>query len=269
MKKTLILIATSLSLLLFGHLSYAQRSNVINAGLGTSTYYGEMTDRFVSTYFKPAGQVSFQRYLSPSTSLRLGAAMGQIEATDALSTDFGRKARNLHFKSNIYELSAVVVVDMLRDLDFATANLSPHLTPYGFMGFGMFYHNPKARYQGVWYDLQPLGTEGQLLPGGKGAYSRFQISFPLGFGISYRMTEFTGVSIEVGYRITFTDYLDDVSTVYPSQPQMAEIMGNVAASLSMNTDIYDFEEGVIRGNPASNDGYMIVNFSFNYYLDKQ
>jgi len=268
MKKTLILICIAVNLLILSQTAFAQRSIVINAGIGTSTYYGEMTDRFVSTYFKPAAQASFQKYLSPGTSIRLGIAGGQIEATDALATTFGRKARNLHFKSNIYEINAVVVTDLVRDLDFTSTNLSPHLTPYGFIGFGMFYHSPKARYQGQWYDLQSLGTEGQFLPGGKGPYSKFQISFPLGLGVSYRMTEFTGISFEVGYRVTFTDYLDDVSTVYPSQSQMTEIMGPIASALSMSNEIYEFDEGVIRGNPESNDGYLIVTFSFNYFLDK-
>ena len=34
-----------------------------------------------------------------------------------------------------------------------------------FVGVGGFYFNPKAKYEGKWVSLQPLGTEGQGLNG--------------------------------------------------------------------------------------------------------
>lgn len=247
---------------------FAQRSNMISFGVGTSTYYGEMTDQFVSAYFKPSLSANFQKYVTGNTAVRVGVAGGQIAASDALSQTFGRLARDLHFKSTIVELHTAFVVEFIKDQDFGTITLGPHLSPYGFIGFGMFYHDPKARHEGTWYQLQPLGTEGQFLEDGKGPYSRLQISFPMGLGLNLRLTEFTGIGLEMGYRITMTDYLDDISTVYPNQASLFETNGEVAAALSMKTEQYDFQEGDIRGNPETNDGYMFVNFSFNYFLDK-
>ncbi|MCI4669263.1 MAG: DUF6089 family protein [Bacteroidia bacterium] len=268
MKKLLPLICIASTMLFWATPSLAQRSNMLSFGIGTSTYYGEMTDQFVSSYLKPSLSANFQKYITGNTAIRVGLAGGQIAASDDLSQTFGRQARGLHFRSTIVELHTAFVVEFIKDNDFGTITLGPHLSPYGFMGFGMFYHDPKARYQGVWYQLQPLGTEGQFLEGGKGPYSRLQISFPMGLGLNLRLTEFTGIGIEMGYRITMTDYLDDISTVYPNQASLFESRGAAAAALSMKTDLYPFEEGMIRGNPETNDGYMFMNFSFNYFLDK-
>lgn len=268
MKKVLPLICLAFLMLLLAPSSFAQRSNMLSFGIGTSTYYGEMTDQFVSSYFKPALSASFQKYMTGNTAVRVGLSGGQIAASDALSQSFGRKARDLHFRSNIIELHTAFIVEFIKDRDFGSITLGPHLSPYGFIGFGMFYHDPQARHQGIWHQLQPLGTEGQFLEGGKGPYSRLQISFPVGLGLNLRLTEFTGIGLEMGYRITMTDYLDDISTVYPNQASLFESSGAVAAALSMTTEFYEFEEGMIRGNPDTNDGFMFVNFSFNYFLDK-
>jgi len=42
-----------------------------------------------------------------------------------------------------------------------------------FFGAGDFYHNPKAYYQGEWYSLPALQTEGT-------AYDKISFSFPIG-----------------------------------------------------------------------------------------
>jgi len=248
--------------------SFAQRSHMLSFGIGTSTYYGDLTDQFVSSYFKPSLAASYQKYFTPNTAIRVGLAGGEIAASDALAQSFGRRARDLHFRSTIIEAQAVFIVDFIKDKNFGTINMGAHLSPYMLMGFAMFYHDPQARFEGTWHQLQPLGTEGQFLEDGKGPYSRLQISFPVGLGLNLRLTEFTGIGLEMGYRMTMTDYLDDVSTVYPNQASLAETRGIIASKLSMNTEIYQFEEGMKRGNPETNDGYMFVTFSFNYFLDK-
>ena len=46
----------------------------------------------------------------------------------------------------------------------------------GSSGFGFFYFNPEGKYyDGKWYKLKPLNTEGQGLAGSEGTdYSLFQ-----------------------------------------------------------------------------------------------
>ena len=45
-------------------------------------------------------------------------------------------------------------------------------------------------------------------------YSKYQISIPFGLGFRYKIGYVWDLSFEIGWRYTFTDYLDDVSTTY-------------------------------------------------------
>jgi hypothetical protein len=124
---------------------------------------------------------------------------------------------------------------------------------YGFAGFGVAYFNPKADYQGKTYVLQPLQTEGV-------SYSRVTPVIPFGLGIRLKMGPNMNISFEGGYRKTFTDYMDDVSTVYPATYSSAD-----AELLSIRGASYAVP-GYKRGNPDSNDGYILFNAKLEYYL---
>ena len=76
---------------------------------------------------------------------------------------------------------------------------------HAFAGVGLMYFNPKAKYQGEWYALHPLQTENKN-------YSLFQFVIPLGIGARIKLDPFFNILIEGGYRLTFTDYLDDASS---------------------------------------------------------
>jgi len=75
---------------------------------------------------------------------------------------------------------------------------------------------------------------------------------------------FFNVALEGGYRLTFTDYLDDVSTVYPDP---ASFTDPIAAALSMRYED-PVPPGTQRGDPNQNDGYFLLNIKVEYYLPK-
>ncbi len=97
----------------------------------------------------------------------------------------------------------------------------PRLRPYVFAGFGVYHFNPQgsltdANGNVTWYDLKPLRTEGEGMaqyPNRK-EYSLTQFNVPMGAGIKYFLSHKTTIGLEVSYRQTFTDYIDDVSTNY-------------------------------------------------------
>ncbi|MEL6634565.1 MAG: DUF6089 family protein [Bacteroidota bacterium] len=247
---------------------HAQRTHVLSGGVGTVYYYGELTDVFASSQMKPAGVISYQKYFNQTTSYRFGLSAGEIGATDFYANSPGRKVRNLHFKSIILEASATMVHEFFPDRNFGNEYLAkPHFSPYVFGGVAFFHFNPKARLGSQWYALQPLGTEGQNLPGGRGRYSRVQMALPVGIGGSLRISPNSGISIELGYRLTLTDYLDDISTIYPDLDALMEV-DPLAAEFSERSPEGVFESGDIRGNPGSNDGYFFATFSLNYYLSR-
>ncbi|HIA13207.1 MAG TPA: hypothetical protein EYN69_14245, partial [Flavobacteriales bacterium] len=102
----------------------------------------------------------------------------------------------------------------------------------------MFWHNPKAKYQGKWEALQPLGTEGQGVILGLKQYNRVQAQLSSGLGFYYTFKRKWRLGWELGTRWTFTDYLDDVSTRYvdPALLQDGTPTGDMAAALSNRTN---------------------------------
>jgi hypothetical protein len=259
-----------LSILFFGAGQVmAQRSHAFGAGVGTSYYYGDLTDKFNNALIRPAGSITYTNYLLPVLAFRVGASVGEVGAADATALDESRQRRNLHFRSLVSELSAVLVYEIIPDKNFGNAWVGkPHVSPYIFGGVAMFHFNPQARVENEWIDLQPLGTEGQFIAGNSpGPYARINMSVPFGGGINLRLTEYTGISFEVGYRLTFTDYLDDVSTVYPDFDQLREASGDLAVRLS-DRSLEGMNSGGVRGNPDANDGYFFTMISINYYLNR-
>jgi hypothetical protein len=157
--------------------------------------------------------------------LRLAASLTYLEGDDAAINTPGhnelyRKQRNLNFRTNVLEanISAEIFPTMFFSND---PENQPRLRPYGVIGIGMFHFDPEgsltdSRGNKTWYKLHPLRTEGQGLakyPNSK-PYDLTQINIPFGGGVKYYISERVNAGIEVLYRKTFTDYIDDVSQQY-------------------------------------------------------
>ena len=169
------------------------------------------------------------------------------ETTGSFTTEnSNRYLRNLGFRNDIYELSGTGQVNLFKHGGRFSSR--PPLNIYAFLGVALIYHNPQglapdAFYTGAfqgsgetislgdnagqWVSLRELGTEGQFFPAdvrdayrtayGKELptpYSRLQIVIPVGIGARYKLTNNLDLALEIGYRHTFTDYLDDVSAEY-------------------------------------------------------
>ncbi|MEO0896146.1 MAG: DUF6089 family protein [Bacteroidota bacterium] len=247
-----------------------QRAIKLALGSGTTYYQGDITDGFDNSLYRPTISFSVANYVGPYVSFRGEITQGWIGAADSLVTDPIRNQRNLSFRSPITDFSFQLVVDFLEDRSINKAyGRSTHFTPYGFVGFGGFFMNPQGLFQGVWYDLHSLGTEGQYLVGSTiEPYSKFQLNVPFGLGIEYRATKHWGFQVEASYRYTFTDYIDDVSTVYPSQELLRDQNPIAAffANPSSNPDL--FIDGSPRGNPRLLDAYFFANVKLVYFFEE-
>ena len=208
----------------------------------------------------------FMRYhFFDAVAVRAGANYGKIGSSDAnANPGSSRIARNLSFRSNIFEgeLSLEIHPLGLFDFDFP-------LSPYFFGGVAAFRFNPQAEYEGVWYDLQPLGTEGQGLEGSPEKYNLVQLSIPAGIGLKYSINENWLIGIESGLRKTFTDYLDDLSTVYPDLDALSSTNGTLAAQLSwrggeINPDAIPPSSGTERGDADDLDWYIFSSVYVAY-----
>jgi hypothetical protein len=234
------------------------RNFLVSIGSGTANYYGEMVNPGEFGKLKPNIALGAEYYLNSRISARAELTWFQLSGDDAKAND-SRKQRNLSFTANCIEFSALGAFNLspmgLRFYQRSTLNL------HVFAGIGVLYFNPKATYQGHSYALAPLQTEGVK-------YSRVQPVIPLGLGGRIKLNPFFNILVEAGYRITFTDYLDDVSA--RKYPNPATLKSDLSRALSDRRG----EIGVvpandtdgIRGNPDKKDGYFITNITLQYYL---
>ncbi|MFB6307006.1 MAG: DUF6089 family protein, partial [Flavobacteriales bacterium] len=209
------------------------RAQISEVGLfgGASYYIGDLNPYLHYNNTNPAGGIVFRRVYSPRVALKFNALYGRVEGYDSDANDLNRKIRNLHFKSGIIEGS---VVFELNFFDYVIGDMEKAFTPYMFAGLGYFYMNPKAKLNGEWYELQPLGTEGQgtTAKPGKEKYKLHQMNVPFGVGIKANIGSRFALTVEWGFRKTFTDYLDDVGGTYADPETLRRENGPIAAELS-------------------------------------
>ncbi len=230
---------------------------------GAANYLGDLQDKnytYNQAHF--AGGLGLTYDLSPHFSLRGGAMFSKLSADDKLGRN---KQRNLNFTTNLAEGNLA--------LQYYITPLNAHaLTPYVFGGIGIFHVNPYTYdTTGARFYLQPLHTEGQGFVDGRTNYKLTNFTIPFGGGVKLSLTENLNVGIEVGFRKTFTDYLDDVSTKYVDQAQLFAENGPKAVELAYrggelkNGSPYP-APGVIRGGEKSKDMYYFSTLTISYRL---
>lgn len=239
-----------------------QRSLMLTAGTGSSTYFGELSNPGTLIKAQPNLNVGLQIYVSPQISVRGELNWFQLKGSDSEANTIGRKVRGLSFRDNCFEISGTAAINL-----FANGNRyyrRPTINIYGFTGIGILYFNPTAKLNGKSYSLEPLHTEGV-------SYSRVVPVIPIGLGLRLKTGPNTNIVFEGGYRKTFTDYLDDVSTKYTapsSDPITAYFQNpnNPVYNPSATGDTNTFNAGAKRGNPNATDSYFLLNVKIEYYL---
>ncbi len=202
---------------------------------------------------------------------------GKLVGRDAQSKDLSRKKRNLSFESPLYELGLNTEVN----LNYFVPRINKFgVKIYYTTGVNIFHFSPKTFMRDEFgivqiVDLQPLGTEGQGLPGYQDRYALTQINIPFGIGLSFHLFDNFELGLEFTPRFTFTDYLDDVSDAYMSYEELIAANRPIAAMLTnrtgeyLGTGIVSVPTGTQRGDPNDNDWYLFsgVYLSYNWGAD--
>jgi len=240
---------------------------------GASNYQGDLTPETIwsSVGDSHAAIGAFARYnFNSYISTRVSFTRATISGSDLEAKSEGRRRRNLHFTSPLTE---VALTGEFNIFGYTPSNLYADYSPYIFGGISLFQFNPQTEYLEQWVELQPLGTEGQGLPGYEAPYSLRQISIPFGAGFKFNINEYWTFGVEFGARKTFTDHLDDVGGYYVNYNELLETNGTNAAALSnrtgefLNSEPIILESGVRkRGNPDNADWYFIANLTVSYNL---
>ncbi|MFM7016938.1 MAG: DUF6089 family protein [Bacteroidota bacterium] len=257
-----------------------------SAGVGAANFLGDLggANQIGTHGFKdlelsltrPALTLGLKYKLAESFALNSHVTYGQVRGDDKLTTEYFRNNRNLNFKSNIYEFNLNFEYAFLSSrqggiyrLRGVKRNSSFEAQGYVFAGIGVFHFNPKGQYNDKWYELQPLGTEGQGISEGRKKYNRTQVCIPIGVGARYFFNRRMGVGVEFGIRQTFTDYIDDVSKTYYDRNAIAQANGQIAGFLSdpsLDQSTTQTDLGSQRGDARHNDSYMFFTVSFHYKL---
>ena len=214
---------------------------------------------------RPSSGAALRANIINEVSLRMNYTYALVYGDDSYSGDQGRRRRNLSFRSNIHEVSLIVEYS---PYNFAKVmgRGSGLLDFYVFGGYGFFRFNPKAKLDNMWYELQPLSTEGQGVTNNSKPYKLTQPIVPVGFGWRKSWKNKWVIGLEFSFRRSFTDYIDDVSGQYPDVEQLRATKGDVAAQLSDRNTNQKASPGTFRGNPENNDNYSVIQFSMSRKL---
>jgi hypothetical protein len=234
-----------------------ERSIIGSVGTGVSSYFGDLKEEARSIDPKPTINVGLQYFFTNRISVRAEITWFQLTGDDSKSDDQSRINRNLSFSANNFELSTTGAINLFpngtRFYQRAVFNT------YVFAGVGLLYSNPKAELDGESHALQPLQTEGV-------SYSRFQPVIPYGVGARVMMGPFFNLAIEGSYRYTFTDYLDDVSTVHPDKTDWTDPVRIALSDRRPELGLSPYEPGTQRGDKSNNDSYFLITAKLEYYI---
>ena len=301
-----------------GSKSKFSKSNIYNSigfSLNALNYYGDLAPSASSfstdiSFTKPGFGISFMHRFGPRYSVTGQFMFATIKGSDSESADktdlsngIYRYQRNLSFRNQIKELSVVATFDLFDNQQTYMSRVK--WTPYAYIGIAVFLHNPQAiapatdltgaplAQAGEYVDLQPLGTEGQHstlastdVNSGIQPYSLIQFAIPFGLGARFRLTDVLDLSADIGFRYSFTDYLDDVSANYvdltklstplaqamsyrtnelPGYPVNAKPSGipGVNVEAGYGSEYPDNK----RGGKKDNDVYMVTSVKLSYILN--
>lgn len=237
---------------------------------GSSYYIGELNPyQHFDEETRYAGGLFYRDAIDSRWVLRTHLFYGTVAGSDADAASMRRRNRNLHFRSDVVEAAVMMELNFF---DYQFGDMGQPLSPYLFTGLAYFRMNPEARYEGQWHELQPLGTEGQGVPGtGREKYSLDQISIPFGLGVKWNLGEKVALSFEWGMRKTFTDYLDDVSRTYIDEDRLREANGELAAELAdRRLEKGDGRlAGKDRGVEGTNDWYVFSGVMLSFKIGKE
>ncbi|MCX8478586.1 MAG: DUF6089 family protein [Chitinophagales bacterium] len=233
----------------------------LGVNYGESHYNGDLSKNFFQVVNMNQALGAFVRYQHTRYwAYRISYTKGTLSASDA-NNKTSLRYRNLSFTSPLQELSLVVESHIPEFSVCKNFNWSG----YVFAGIAGFKFRPSNQYG----DLQSLHTEGQGTSSNPNLkpYKLTQIAIPFGIGIKFVPLRPIVIGAEIGFRKTFTDYIDDVSTRYPDAKVLAEEVGAnaVAAAFSgYGGSNPQSKKSFQRGNPQFKDAYWIAQLSLSY-----
>ena len=232
---------------------------------GVSYYIGDINPtRHYPANTHLAGGIFYRYNIDQHYAIRVQGLFTKLEAYDSDSNDSLQVLRNLGFRTNLFEVAATLEINFLKYRGITKD--SHNWTPYIFFGLAYFHMNPQNLLDDTWYDLQPMGTEGQGTSVGADPYKLDVMSIPFGAGFKFALTDKLDLGLELGLRRTYTDYLDDVSGTYADPEQLNPLAAELSDP-SLDAAVTD-RTGQARGDTQTRDWYQYTGLSLSVLLTK-
>ena len=224
-------------------------------GTGATTYFGELNHNNSISGNLSQINAGIEARLLSRVAARLEATYFTTEGDDRNAPDSSfQRQRNLNFQSRNFHIQ----LNALYYLKSYSGDYHSRwvFDPYLFTGIGYLFYNPRTTLGEEEFSLRSAQTEGV-------AYNKWAITIPAGFGLKFKLNEFTNFIFEAGYHFTFTDYLDDVSSNFASEfPNgTTELLSIRKDEIGVvNTTFYDEIQPGSRGGDSSNkDAFLQVS----------
>lgn len=229
----------------------------ISGRIGFSNYQGDLQDQSLSfKQAKLAYSLGVRYDLSEHLTARALLSYSILTAADKNNKSLALQQRNLSFQTNLWELEIGAQYNLFSLND-------RWWTPYVFAGIAPFHIKPFALdNSGSKVFLQPLSTEGQGFAAGRKEYKSLQLAIPFGIGAEYALNEDMRVGLELGYRATFSDYVDDVSTTYADPAALLANRGPKSLEMAYRGTSSYPATGSLRGNAKNKDAFYFVQLTF-------
>jgi len=204
--------------------------------------------------------IGYTLYSNLSASLTITSS--KLSNSDANSSNNEQIARGMSFITTVLGISPAINFDFVDNRLYTKAR---KFRPSIGVGFDFISFNPTGLFKGKTYNLQTLGTGGQLLDSTKKVYSLMAMGYFLSLKLKYQFNRFNSAGIFFSYHQSLSDYLDDVGP--DEYPNVAKLLskskadGDAAAYFSNPTSRYVVGQYRNSPDPAS-DKYL--NFGIYY-----
>ena len=236
----------------------------IGPHVGISYYMGDINPclPFAQSDLQYGGLVRFN--YDNRWTFRFDYSRAKVKASDEVIQ--WRPERDLSFMTKINDFSLMAEFNFI---EYYTGNPKRNISPYIFGGISVFQYTPYAEVGGTLINLREQQTEAPLGSDAKWyerlTYKSMPVGFsiPFGFGVKCSVSRHMAATLEWRMQKTFTDYLDDVATVYPDDNQHATVI--VDGMYYDLTDPTATPSGILvdaNGNPTTTP-------TGNYHKDQQ
>ena len=232
---------------------------------GLSMFTGTISNKSLLTNDKNMfNGVNINYTLFSNLSASLTIASFKLSNDDSKSNNNEQVSRAMSFSTSMLAISPSINYDFVDNRLYTKAR---RLRPSIGLGMDIVSFAPKGSYFGKEYNLQTLGTGGQLSDSTGKPYSLLALGYFLNFKLKYQINRLNSVGIHLSYHISMSDYLDDVGPdLYPSSAGIlasSKITDKAAALYFSNPNPSRNVTGQYRNSPNSaRDTYY--NFGIFY-----